>query len=397
MAVYASSPSHLPPMQHEGVLLANAGFAVELLCIAATASDDLHQRYAPGFEIRRFRVRTRSMFHTLVGHSTRHRALAAIQYVLSYLEYVTKAFLYALRSRADVYEAHDLPPLLPIVLAAKLRRRPAVYRAHELWSETHTHVRFGRLWRLLDRLLVPLCDQVVTPEENRSRIYHEEFHAKRVPLTVRNCSPYREPIHSTRLHDELRRRGVCASTIVLYQGLMESGRCIEEIAEASRYLTDGITLVLIGHGFGKWANPASVLAGYDRIVTLPRVDYDELASFTASADIGILLYRNDCRNNYYCAPNKVFEYMMMGLPVVAPNYPGMLTLIEGEGVGLCADPERPTEIARVVNRLAADPQMRLAMRARGLRASAERYNWETESRPLLQLHRTLAASALGRE
>jgi glycosyltransferase involved in cell wall biosynthesis len=272
-----------------------------------------------------------------------------------------------------------------------LRGKPVIYRAHELWSEALAQVRFAWLWRLMDRLLVPLCDEVVTPDENRSRIYYEEFGAKRLPLTVQNCPPYRAPIKSTRLRDELTQRGIACSTIVLYQGLFESGRCIEEIAQASRHFDDGVVLVFIGSGFGKWADPVSALAGYDRIIVLSRVPYDDLPFYTASADVGILLYRNDCRNNYYCAPNKVFEYMMMGLPVIAANYPGMLKLVEGEMVGLCVNPEEPKEIAAAVNRLAADPQSRMRMKTNGLRLSVEQYNWETESQRLLERHRSLSA------
>ena len=148
----------------------------------------------------------------------------------------------------------------------------------------------------------------------------------------------------------------------------------------------------MGTGYGKWASPATALAAYERIVVLPPVPYKEVVPYTASADIGILLYRNDCRNNYYCAPNKLFEYMMMGLPMIAANYPGMLPLVEGEGVGLCVDPESPEAIAASVNSLAADPDRRERMRGNGLRLSRDRYNWEIESTPLLQLYGSLAST-----
>jgi glycosyltransferase involved in cell wall biosynthesis len=273
-----------------------------------------------------------------------------------------------------------------------VRRRPVVYRAHELWSETHAQVRFARLWRWLDRLLVPRCDEVVTPEENRSRIYRDELGAKRPPLTVRNCPPFKAPVAGTLLRDELSRRGIPFRTIVLYQGLVESGRCIEEIAEATRHFAEGVYLVILGGGFGKWADPGAALAGLDRVVALGRVPYAELPAYTASADLGILLYRNDCRNNYYCAPNKVFEYMMMGLPVIAPSFPGMLQLVEGNEVGLCVDPSSPRLIAETVNRLAADQEARVRMRANGLRLSLERFNWAREFLPLGERYRELMAA-----
>lgn len=391
MVSYGESNTTLPPMFNEALSLAEAGFEVESIALAASPGGPMVETYAAGFSTRRFHLRTRGFFHARLGHSVANPAVAALQYVLSYAEFVARAAVRAWRSRADAYTAHDLPALLPTLLAAKARGRPLVYRAHELYPETHARVRFAWFWRLLDRVLVPRCDEVVTPDENRSRIYREELGARSPPLTVRNCPPYRPPVESTRLRDELSRRGVACSTIVLYQGLVDSMRCIEEIAEASRHFDDGVVLVIMGGGFGAWADPGARLADHARIVVLPPVPYRELAPYTASADVGVLLYRNDCRNNYYCAPNKLFEYMMMGLPVVAPSFPGMARIVAGDDVGLCVDPSRPEEIAAAVNRLARDPAARARMRANGLRLSQERYNWRVESEPLLERYRALVA------
>lgn len=389
MVAYWDSPTALPPMFNHAVSLTAAGFDVEMICLAPHGAPARPEVPVAGLRTTRLRIRSRRALQALFG-GTGNRVLAAVQYAASYLEFLSKAIVAAFRARADVYEANDLPPLLATVIAARLRGRPVVYRAHELWSEATADVPFAAFWRFMERTLVPRCDYVVTPEENRSRIYAVELGARRPPLTVRNCPPYRQPIESDRLRDDLRQRGSDGSTIVLYQGLVDSMRCIEEIAEATRFFDDGIVLVIMGTGYGRWASPTTALAGFDRIVVLPPVAYDQLLPYTASADIGILLYRNDCRNNYYCAPNKLFEYMMMGLPVIAPDYPGMVPLVEGEGVGLSVDPASPRAIAAAVNRLAADPQGRARMRDRGLRLSRDRYNWAVESTPLLELYRRLA-------
>ena len=396
MTTYTDSYFGIPPMFNEGVSLARAGFEVESFGLAPGSASASSEEHVPGFTTRRFPVRSRNFFHAIFGHATRGRGFPIVRYLLSYVEFVLKTTAHAWRSRADLYEAHDLPALLPMMMAAKLRGRPIAYHAHELWSEASAEDRFARVWRLLDRALVPHCDLVVTPEENRSRILHEEFGAKQPPLTVHNCPTYRPPIESTRLRDELARRGVAASTVVLYQGLIDSRRCIEEIAEATRHFEDGVVLVMLGPGYGRWANPAAVLAGYDRIVVLPPVPYEELLQYTASADVGILLYRNDCRNNYYCAPNKVFEYAMTGVPVIAADYPGIKALVEGEAIGSCVNPDEPAEIAAAVNRIALDPENRARMRANGLRATRERYNWESEFRPLLERFEALLAAGAER-
>jgi glycosyltransferase involved in cell wall biosynthesis len=391
MLVYGEIPTGLPPMVNLAASLTEAGHQIELVHVAPALPSAGSAVPAPGMRVTPLQIRSRRLFHKLFGRAPRLAAIAALQYAASYLEFVTKAVVAGLRSRADAYEANDLPALPPAVVAARLRGKPVVFRSHELWSEASPNVRFAAFWRFLERSLVPRCDYVVTPDLNRSRIYEVELKARRPPVTIRNCPPYRPPAVSTRLRDELCRRGIRCTTIVLYQGLIDSARCIEEIAEAARSFDDGIVLVIMGTGYGKWTNPAALLPSDARIVVLPPVPYNELVPFTASADIGILLYRNDCRNNYYCAPNKLFEYLMMGLPIIAANYPGMLPIVEGEGVGLCVDPESPGEIAAAVNRLAADPDRRKQMRENGLEVSKSRYNWEIESAPLLQLYESITA------
>ena len=95
-----------------------------------------------------------------------------------------------------MYEANDLPPLLPAVVSAKLRGKPVVYRAHELWSEQTPNMRFAAFWRFMDRFLVPRCDYVVTPEENRSRIC--ELGARRPPTLPFGTARRTFPITSSR-------------------------------------------------------------------------------------------------------------------------------------------------------------------------------------------------------
>jgi glycosyltransferase involved in cell wall biosynthesis len=377
MVGYFESPTGLPPMLHAAMSFADAGRSVTAICISNGSSLPLREVHCPGFETRRVLLRTRRFFHARFGLSPSNRLLALFQYVLTYGEFVVKAAITALGMKPVVYEAHDLPALLPTCIAGVLRRTPVVYHAHELYPEMHANFPFARFWRILERGLMPFCTLVVTPEENRSRIYRNELKARET-LTVRNCPPYRKPVRSNKLQERLAGLGITPKTIVLYQGLFDPSRCIMELAEASRLFDEGVVLVLIGSGFKEWAQPQQIMERFERVVVLPRAPYEELWQYTASADIGVLFYRNDCRNNYYCAPNKLHEYMMMGLSVVTCNYPGMKQIVEGETLGLCVNPEQPEEIAAAVNRLAADSGLRERIGVNALRLSKEHYNWEKE-------------------
>lgn len=105
--------------------------------------------------------------------------------------------------------------------------------------------------------------------------------------------------------------------IVLYQGLLHPGRCLEELVLAAQFLPSNISLVFIGAGDEDYKDRLKRLIENhnlsSRVFLHYRVPYDQVFAYTCCADVGVLFYSNDGRNNYYCAPNKLFEYFRAGL------------------------------------------------------------------------------------
>jgi len=108
--------------------------------------------------------------------------------------------------------------------------------------------------------------------------------------------------------------------------------------------------------------------------------------YTASADVGIHLIENTCLNHYYCLPNKLFEYMMVGLPVVMSDFPEMGKVVREAQVGLLVDPADPVQVAEALERLLSDERLRRRFSEHGLKAAKEQYNWERESSKLEQVY-----------
>ena len=88
-------------------------------------------------------------------------------------------------------------------------------------------------------------------------------------------------------------------------------------------------------------------------------------------------------------PNKLFEYMAAGLPVVASDFPAWRDIVEGNDCGICVDPTDPVAIAGAIEQLADQPERRRQMGANGRRMVLEKYNWEAESRRLLDAYARL--------
>ena len=129
---------------------------------------------------------------------------------------------------------------------------------------------------------------------------------------------------------------------------------------------------------------------------LPWVPYEEKERLTAQASIGIITYL-PYANNMSCLPNKLFDYMLVGVPVVASNFPLYREVVEPNRCGLIVDPSRPNDIAAAITHLIECPDEARAMGERGLAAIRTLYNWENESHKLCHMYATLLGTTGGQD
>lgn len=364
-----STVGKLPPLRNELLMLAGEGTPAVVYQLAHGSDSNLRQ-FPDGIEIRRIRIILRSL-------SSRQTAAWK---VFRYLEFVLRAFFILSFRRTRIIVAHDLSALLPAWAAARLTGKAIVYNAHELYGESNeVTAPLQAAWRRLDRFLCPRVDALIAPEANRASIYRDEYGAKVEPVVVPNYPIYKPPVASSLLRDFLHERGVTDSRILLYQGLFDEGRCLHRIVEAMPSVPSGIVLLMMGTGFEEYVTRLGRLVERldlrHRVFMHPFVAYDFLHEYSCSADAGILLYRNDCRNNYFCAPNKLYEYFQAGLPVVTSNFPGLVSFVEAENLGRCVDPEDPGQIASAIAAIFSDPAPE-TRKEHILKKSREHWHWE---------------------
>ena len=289
----------------------------------------------------------------------------------------------------DAYHAHDLDSLWPAVRAAQRLDRPIVYDAHEFWTEQSSLVNrplMRSCWHLLERRLIRRIDRVITVSGSIAQSLRERYRLDEV-VVLRNLPLFRHKVQSNLIRETLELPD--DRPIVLYQGgfLTENG--LREQIEAAAGLT--AALVLIGDGPSEQALRNQVRAAglEDRVYFIPRVPFHQLHNYTCSADLGLCLIKGTGKSFYYSLPNKLFEYMMAGLPVLASNFPEMQRIIRETRTGATVD---PTDIAAIREQIAAflgNAEQREACAKASLQA-AQYYNWERESVQLTQLYATLA-------
>jgi len=309
-------------------------------------------------------IRQWSILLTIRSQSRRAREVAPLADLIHGMAYMGIPVAHAIADQQlgdprVIYDARDI-----YMDAANLARMRGPVR----WVIAREEKRWARR-----------ADRVVTVNEPYAEVMASRFGVPK-PLIVLNCS-YRftppEP-PERRFHDHL---GLPASTrVVLYQGGFSLDRGIEQLFDAIRAIDDA-TLVLMGYGLQEEAyrEQAGSIELRDRVRIMPAVPPAELLSWVASADVVAMPIQPTTLNHRLTTPNKLFEAMAAGVPVVASDLPGMAPIVKETGAGLVVDPTDPAAIAAACREiLDASPEERAAWRRRALEAAHRTYNWERQ-------------------
>jgi len=297
--------------------------------------------------------------------------------------------------RVDVWHAHDLTGLAAII--PNLRTGvPVVYDSHELFLETGTALRLPapvrHLFRAYERRLVSRCSAVITVNDEIADVLHRRYRPRRIEV-VHNCpslwSP--PPTGSPLLRQAA---GIpLGAPIVLYHGGLMANRGVEQLMDAllAGFLED-VHLVLMGLGDkrGEYESAARSAKWQGRVHVLDPVQPSLLLPWVASADVGLMPNPGLTLNDRFSSPNKLFECLAAGTPVIASDFPTMRRIVidnPGGPLGGVCDPTSALAIADAIRSIVRlDAVDMEALRARCLSAAAERWNWEQEGMALLSIY-----------
>jgi len=295
----------------------------------------------------------------------------------------------ARRVRADVYHLHD-SELIPIGWLLKLRGHRVIFDAHEdrprqvlskPWIRPALRPAVAAVTRVVEGASAIVFDRIVavTPSVAASFPAHKTHLVQNYPidgeLTVVDGLPYRD-----------------RPAEVIFVGGISEIRGIREMVQAMQHVpaSYGAELVLVGR-FDTPSLEAAVqgLPGWAHARAVGWRSRGEVAALLARARAGLVLYHPE-PNHVSAQPNKLFEYMSAGVPVIASDFPLWRELVEGTGAGLLVDPLDPRAIGEAIGWLLAHPEAAAAMGERGRAAVAGDLNWAHEARALLAMYATLS-------
>jgi glycosyltransferase involved in cell wall biosynthesis len=409
-------------VRREASALAGAGYRVTVLELAPVASPEDEMGYGGGPAGRR-NVAWLDGFErrSCLPPAWMRRRLPFHLYRLAFLAWFVWGVV---RLRPHAVHAHDAAMLLPGIVGAWLTGALLVYDSHELATSVPYRERaWAWFVATIERLVVPRCAAVITVSDGIAERLRLRYRLRSTPTVVRNVTALRLDRHGQALSgtgsgdadardlgdgggsvrapddsaDAGNRHGLRASMgiavdtpLVLHQGAPAPDRGCELLLAAVHQLP-GAHLAFLGDpepGYGDDLRKAAYALGVqDRVTMLPSVPLAELLAHTAEADVGVTLLQDTCENHRLALPNKLFEYIAAGVPVVASALPEIRGLVESREIGWCVPPGDVAALAAALSLALGrreDPELR-----RRLALAAAELSWEREQQRLIALYERL--------
>lgn len=298
--------------------------------------------------------------------------------LLFYLKFSIKLLKELLQTHADLYIAEDFYTLPLVTIIGKIRKSKVYYNSRELYAflgGLRNRPILQRLVKAIEQYFIKKVDLVLTTGEMDSA-FLEKFYGINNTLVIRNIPLLQKPSRRIDFREEY---GIPADKIILlYQGVLLEGRGIPLIMRAMRQVENSVLLILGDgeqkHNFQKLATELGV---NDRIIFAGTIQQSELINYTSGADIGLSLIENISISYYHALPNKLFEYIMAGLPVLSSDLPQMKKIIDDYNVGETVDILNENNIVDVLKKWESNPGIINIYKINCIKAAAD-LNWQSE-------------------
>lgn len=288
----------------------------------------------------------------------------------------------------DVVHAHDANTLPAAHAAARRARAHLIYDSHELWIDRNV-VRprpfRDRQDKRIERVGIHRADAVITVSPSIVDFLHETYDLPVAPSLVRNVPVYEGDVVQA---DRLRELAHLTDddTVIAYCGSITTNRGVEATIDALAHLEPHTHLVLLGEGSPSYVaglrDRAMALGVDSRVHFVGRVPSADVPRTLADADVSVVFTVPICKSYLWSLPNKLFESIHAGVPIVASDIPDVAALVAETGVGLTTPLNDVEQLAQTIRGAIAGG----AAFRQHARETARSLNWQTESRTLLALY-----------
>ena len=307
---------------------------------------------------------------------------------LFYAEFNIRLFILLVFSKVDIYHANDLDTLLANYLAAIIRRKPIVYDSHEYFTgvpEIQNKKLVKKVWLTIEQFIFPKLKHIITVNQSIAKLYKEEYNKDlRIIRNVPN------KVEALKLKSKSELNIVEDKDIIITQGAgININRGIEELVEAMQYLND-VCLIIIGDGdiIPQLKKRVLELKLEKSIIFKGRMPYQEMMQYTQHAKLGITIDKDTNTNYKYSLPNKLFDFIHAGIPILASKIIEVEKIIKKYQIGLFINNHEPTHIANQIKYALDNKELMSEWKSNTTLANKE-LNWEIEENTLKDLYKKI--------
>ena len=305
--------------------------------------------------------------------------------VLKFIEWWIKIFIRFKKEGITLFNSHNLL-VLPLGVAFKIFvKSKLVYDTHELETETAAmSATRKKISKMIEKLFVCHVDSIIVVSDSIAEWYQNQYNLKEVHV-IRNV-PYSQDIKTKNSTDLKRKLNIQDNEILyIYQGALDRGRGIEILLNVFSHLNKKKHIVFMGYGVLE-DEVKKYEKNFSNIHFQPAVKPDDVKYYTASADAGISLIENTCLSYQYSLPNKMFEYISCGLPLIVSDFPDMGKIVDENKCGWSVPVEK-NSVAELIENIS---EQELGERRKNVLKCKDKFGWHQEEEKLLQLYRNLA-------
>lgn len=314
----------------------------------------------------------------------------------SVLGFMFHAFFYAVKKPCDIIHAHDLTALPLGVILKWFKRKTLIYDSHEDYPNLLRDMS-PLLW-LPGLALEKICSYFVDGIITINKEFAEKLKRFGKPVVVAanyidlrwfDACKDQKKISSLRKKYHIQQDMIVA----MYCGIIKEIRGVKEIVLASKLLPqtirDKVIFLIVGEGpyyqrlvtFAQQENAKNVQV-------IGKIPYDDVPTYSALADIGLHV-QYLTRNNEFCSPNKLFEYMAGGCALIITKLPGMRSVVEDNQLGFTVTPGSAQEIADAITQLIADRKKLSVIGEKSRQLVEKTYNWDSQMKNVELLYTKL--------
>lgn len=307
---------------------------------------------------------------------------------LFYAFFNLRLFVFLLLHRYDFLVSNDLDTLLPNYLVSKLKNLPLIYDSHEYFTgvpELQKRPFIRWIWKCIEKSIFPGLKHVMTVSDSIAIQYETEYGLR--PEVVRNCSINSENI-TPFSRKELDINPDHLLLILQGTGINVDRGGLELIDAVS--LADAVTLLIVGAGdhFELLREKVFIMGLAERIKLVSKCTWQTLMRYTRASDAGFSLDKNSNMNYNFSLPNKIFDYLSAGIPVIATDLPEISKIVNEYSCGILIPAPDPDEIRKAIIRLKDNRDLLLKLKHNAVIAS-ETLNWENESKKVEELFKSI--------